>query len=139
MSRKKSPTKSFLNHFFEKSSYKDTDSPKPLRTTRIKDNSSFTKTNLKMTSGLLHEKIPIIPSGNKREFSTYTVHSRLGKIESMSGELYQLDNVNSRQSISKEKKLALTQIEPLIIFGTPSGIKINNYKKPQGELVLYLL
>jgi hypothetical protein len=31
----------------------------------------------------------------------------------MSGELYQLDNVNSRQSISKEKKafdLALTQI-----------------------------
>jgi hypothetical protein len=57
------------------------------------------------------KKFQLFHQGIKVEFSTYTVHSRLGKIESMSGELYQLDNVNSRQSISKEKAdLALTQI-----------------------------
>jgi hypothetical protein len=55
-----------------------------------------------MTSWAFYEKIPIIPSRNKVEFSTYTVHSRLGKIESMSGELYQLDK-QPHQSISKEK------------------------------------
>jgi hypothetical protein len=82
-----------------------------------------------MTSWALHEKFQLFHQGIKVEFSTYTVHSRLGKIESMSGELYQLDNVNSHQSISKEKLLILPlPNRPLIIFGTPSGIKINNYK-----------
>jgi hypothetical protein len=36
------------------------------------------------------------------EFSTYTL-PKSGKLESMSGEFYQLDNVNTNATLSKEQ------------------------------------
>jgi hypothetical protein len=52
------------------------------------------------------KKFQLFHQGIKVEFSTYTVHSRLGKIESMSGELYQLDKQPSSEYL-KRKSLIL--------------------------------
>jgi hypothetical protein len=90
MSRKKSPTKSLASIIFSKNHLTRILIKTLKKQLELKTILASPKPNLKMTSGLLHEKIPIIPSRNKVEFS-YTVHSRLGKIESMSGELYQLE------------------------------------------------
>lgn len=127
--------------FTENSAYRDTDSQKAFKEQlELKDNSSFTKTKSENDKlGFLHEKFQLFHQGIKVEFSTYTVHSKSGKIESMSGEFYQLDNVNTHQGISKEKAfdLALKQIAAAnYLWESPSESKINNYKKPQGELVL---
>jgi len=100
--------------FTEKSSYKNTDSQKAFKEQlELKDNSSFAKTKSENDKlGFLHEKFQLFHKGIKVEFSTYTLHSKSGKIESMSGEFYQLDNVNTQHSISKAKAfdLALKQI-----------------------------
>ena len=127
--------------FNEKSSYKNNDFQKAFKEQlELKDNSSFAKTKSESDKmGFLHEKFQLFHQGIKVEFSTYTVHSKSGKIESISGEFYQLDNVNTTQSISKEKAfdLALKQIGATnYLWESPSESKINNYKKPQGELVL---
>ena len=53
--------------------------------------------------GFSHEKFQLFHQGIKVEFSTYTLHSKSGKLESMSGEFYQLENVNTRPVLSKQQ------------------------------------
>ena len=57
----------------------------------------------------------------------------------MSGEFYQLDNVNTRPSLSKEQAFnrALQQIgASKYLWDSPAEAKLNDYQKPAGELVL---
>jgi Zn-dependent metalloprotease len=127
--------------FNEKSSYKNTDSQKVFKEQlELKDNSNFTKTKSETDKlGFSHEKFQLFHQGIKVEFSTYTLHSKSGKLESMSGEFYQLDNVNTRPVLSKEQALssALRQIgASKYLWETPAEAKINDYQKPTGELVL---
>jgi Zn-dependent metalloprotease len=127
--------------FNEKSTYKNTDSQKAFKEQlELKDNSSFTKTKSETDKlGFSHEKFQLFHQGVKVEFSTYTLHSKSGKLESMSGEFYQLDNVNTRPVLSKEQALssALRQIgASKYLWESPAEAKINDYQKPTGELVL---
>ena len=127
--------------FNEKSTYKNTDSQKAFREQlELKDNSSFTKTKTETDKlGFSHEKFQLFHQGVKVEFSTYTLHSKSGKLESMSGEFYQLENVNTRPVLTKEQALAsaMKQIgASQYLWETPAEAKINEYEKPTGELVL---
>ena len=127
--------------FNEKSTYKNTDSQKAFKEQlELKDNSSFTKTKSETDKlGFSHEKFQLFHQGVKVEFSTYTLHSKSGKLESMSGEFYQLDNVNTHPVLSKEQAFssALRQIgASKYLWETPAEAKINEYQKPTGELVL---
>jgi len=127
--------------FNERSTYKNTDSQKAFKEQlELKDNSSFTKTKSETDKlGFVHEKFQLFHQGIKVEFSTYTLHSKSGKLESMSGEFYQLDNVNTRPTLSKEQAFnsALRQIgASKYLWESPAEAKINDYQKPAGELVL---
>ncbi|MFV5697058.1 M4 family metallopeptidase [Flavobacterium sp. ZT3R17] len=127
--------------FNEKSTYKNTDSQKAFKEQlELKDNSNFTKTKTETDKlGFSHEKFQLFHQGVKVEFSTYTLHSKSGKLESMSGEFYQLDNVNTLPVLSKEQAFssALRQIgASKYLWETPAEAKINEYQKPTGELVL---
>ena len=127
--------------FNEKSTYKSGDSQKAfVEQLGLKNNSSFTKTKLETDKlGISHEKFQLFHQGIKVEFSTYTLHSKSGKLESMSGEFYQLDNVNTRPSLSKEQAFsrALQQIgASQYLWDSPAEAKLNDYQKPSGELVL---
>lgn len=127
--------------FNEKSSYKESDSQKAFKEQLdLKDNSSFTKTKSEKDKlGFLHEKFQLFHQGLKVEFSTYTLHSKSGKIESMSGEFYQLDNVNTNATLSKEQafKSALKEIGATkYLWDSPAEATFNDYKKPEAELVL---
>ncbi|WP_339919333.1 M4 family metallopeptidase [uncultured Flavobacterium sp.] len=127
--------------FNEKSSYKESDSQKAFKEQLdLKDNSSFTKTKSEKDKlGFLHEKFQLFHQGLKVEFSTYTLHSKSGKLESMSGEFYQLDNVNTNATLSKEQafKSALKEIGATkYLWDSPAEATFNDYKKPEGELVL---
>ncbi|MBG6109187.1 Zn-dependent metalloprotease [Flavobacterium sp. CG_9.10] len=127
--------------FNEKSTYKSTDSQIAFtEQLGLKNNSSFSKTKSETDKfGFSHEKFQLFHQGVKVEFSTYTLHSKSGKLESMSGEFYQLDNVNTRPSLSKEQAFsrALQQIgASQYLWDSPAEAKINDYQKPAGELVL---
>lgn len=127
--------------FNEKSTYKSTDSQTAfVELLGLKNNSSFSKTKSETDKlGISHEKFQLFHQGIKVEFSTYTLHSKSGKLESMSGEFYQLDNVNTRPSLSKEQAFnrALQQIgASKYLWDSPAEAKINNYQKPAGELLL---
>ena len=127
--------------FNEKSTYKSTDSQTAfVELLGLKNNSSFSKTKSETDKlGISHEKFQLFHQGIKVEFSTYTLHSKSGKLESMSGEFYQLDNVNTRPTLSKEQAFnrALQQIgASKYLWDSPAEAKINNYQKPAGELVL---
>lgn len=127
--------------FNEKSTYKSTDSQKAfIEQLGLKNNSNFSKTKSETDKlGFSHEKFQLFHQGLKVEFSTYTLHSKSGKLESMSGEFYQLDNVNTRPSLSKEQAFsrALQQIgASKYLWDSPAEAKINDYQKPAGELVL---
>lgn len=127
--------------FNEKSTYKSTDSQKAfLEQLGLKNNSSFSKTKSETDKlGISHEKFQLFHQGVKVEFSTYTLHSKSRKLESMSGEFYQLENVNTRPSLSKEQAFsrAVQQIgASKYLWDSPAEAKMNDYQKPAGELVL---
>ncbi|SEA17511.1 Por secretion system C-terminal sorting domain-containing protein [Flavobacterium gillisiae] len=127
--------------FNEKSSYKESDSQKAFKEQLdLKDNSNYTKTKSEKDKlGFLHEKFQLFHQGVKVEFSTYTLHSKSGKLESMSGEFYQLENVNINATLSKEQAFnsALKEIGATkYLWDSQADAKLIDYKKPEGELVL---
>ena len=127
--------------FNENSSYKASENQKVLKEQLLlKENSSFAKVKTEIDNlGITHDKYQLFYQGIKVEFSTYTLHSKSDKLESMSGEFYQLDNINIRPVLSKEQAFnnALKQIGATsYLWENPSDAKINDYQKPIGELVL---
>ena len=126
--------------FNENSSYKNTDSQKVFKEQlELKDNSNFVKVKSEIDNlGISHEKYQLFHKGVKVEFSTYTLHSKSDKLESMSGEFYEIVNLNTRPALSKEQAFdnALKQIgAKSYLWESPSDAKINEYQKPNGELV----
>ena len=127
--------------FNENSSYKANDSQNAFKEQlQLKDNSSFSKVKSETDKlGMLHDKFQLFYQGIKVEFSTYTLHSKVGKLESMSGEFYQLDNINTRASLSKEQAFAraLKQVGAAkYLWENTAEAAFNNYKKPTGDLVI---
>lgn len=77
--------------------------------------------------------------GIKVEFSTYTPHSKSGKLQSMSGDFYSLDKVTTQPVLSKEQAFgrALKKIgAKKYLWDSAEDATAMNYQKPTGELVL---
>ena len=89
--------------------------------------------------GFTHQKFQQYFRGIKVEFATYTLHSKNGSIESMSGEFYKISQSNLSPILSKEQGLqkAMNHIGAQhYLWEDSEASKELNYTKPQGELVL---
>ena len=127
--------------FNEKSTYKSSDFQQVFRDQLgLKQNEAFSKIkNESDPQGFNHEKFQLFHQGIKVEFSTYTLHSKNGKIASMSGEFYDINNVNTTASLTPQAALnkAILQIGANhYLWENPIESAIIKYNKPQGELVI---
>lgn len=127
--------------FSEKSIYKTSDSQKVLKEQLgLKENSNFSKVKTETDDlGFLHEKFQLFHKGLKVEFSTYSLHSKKSKLESMNGEFYQLEDVNTNPGLTYEQALtkAISQIGAKeYLWEKPLEAAAIDYTKPSGELVL---
>lgn len=127
--------------FSEKSIYKTSDSQKVLKEQLgLKENSNFSKVKTEIDDlGFLHEKFQLFHKGLKVEFSTYSLHSKKSKLESMNGEFYQLEDINTNPGLTYEQALtkAISQIGAKeYLWEKPLEAAAIDYTKPAGELVL---
>jgi Zn-dependent metalloprotease len=88
--------------------------------------------------GIRHEKFQQYFNGIKVEFATYTLHGQNGKLQSMSGEFYDVKEVKA-PTLTKEQGLnrAMQHIgASSYLWEDEAASKELGYKKPEGELVL---
>lgn len=107
----------------------------------IKEGTSFTKINTETDElGITHEKYQLYLQGIKVEFATFTIHHRRNVLQSITGEGYNLNNVNTISAISNENALqsALRKInaKSYLWENKSEAAALDNYKKPTGDLVL---
>ncbi|WP_337967835.1 M4 family metallopeptidase [uncultured Flavobacterium sp.] len=127
--------------FSEKSSYKETDYNTVFKEQLgLKENQSFSKVKKELDKeGFTHEKFQLYEQGVKVEFANYTIHSKGGKVVSMNGEFYALENVKTTPKLSSQaafdKAIAYTGAKQYL-WETPADAAAMDYKKPKGELVL---
>ncbi|RTY95986.1 M4 family metallopeptidase [Flavobacterium sp. GT3R68] len=127
--------------FNEKSSYKAGDSQQVFKDQLgIKENSAFSKIKSESDKlGFVHEKFQQYYKGIKVEFATYMLHSKSGRLESMNGEFYDMEDVNTNPKLSPQQALeyAVKKIGAIqYLWDVPSDAAAMNYQKPTGELVL---
>ncbi len=105
----------------------------------LNDNSKFNSVKLESDKfGYAHEKFQMFHQGIKVEFATYSLHSKNGKLESMSGEYYNIDKVATTPTISAAvalKKATMHIGASSYLWENPESASKMNYKKPEGELV----
>jgi Zn-dependent metalloprotease len=126
--------------FNEKSTYKSTDSQKVFKEQlELKANSTFSILKSESDkSGFSHDKFQLYHQGVKVEYATYSLHSKNGKMTSMSGEFYDTENASATPSISKETafKKAINHIgASKYLWENPENALKIGYHKPEGELV----
>jgi bacillolysin len=127
--------------FNGKAAYKPSDSQELFKTQLgLKENQSFSKIKTETDKeGFSHEKFQLYHEGIKVEFATYSLHSKSGKISSMSGEFYKIGKVDTKASISPQtafnKALAHIGAKQYLWEKKDDAAQIN-YQKPKGELVL---
>ncbi|TGD58699.1 M4 family metallopeptidase [Flavobacterium humi] len=127
--------------FKAESTYKSSDFQKVFQDQLgLKQNQNFSRIKTESDpQGFTHEKFQLYHNGIKVEFATYTMHSKNGKLSSMSGEFYNLNNVNTSPAISSQEAFnrALAQIGAKhYLWENPADAAAMDYTKPQGELVL---
>ncbi|MGG8498155.1 M4 family metallopeptidase, partial [Tenacibaculum sp. TC6] len=90
--------------------------------------------------GFVHEKYQQRFKGLKVEFGTYTAHAKRGVLESMNGEFYNVENVNTTPKLTKgsafKRAITHTGAEQYLWEAPEEAKKIGNYKKPEGELLI---
>lgn len=127
--------------FSDKSTYKGTDSEKVFKEQLgLKDNQSFSKMKTESDKeGFTHEKFQLYEQGVKVEFANYTLHSKQGKLVSMNGEYYALENVKTTPKLSSQaafdRAIAITGAKEYL-WEKPEDAAVMGYEKPKGELVL---
>jgi bacillolysin len=127
--------------FSDKSTYKGTDYNTVFKEQLgLKDNQSFSKVKVESDKeGFTHEKFQLYEQGVKVEFANYTLHSKAGKLTSMNGEYYNLENVKTTPKLSSQaafaKAVAHTGAKQYL-WETPEDAAAIGYQKPKGELVL---
>ena len=127
--------------FNEKSAYKTTDAAQIFQDQLgLKNNQNF---NLLKTEtdqdGFTHQKFQMFEQGIKVEYATYTLHSKNGKVTSMSGEIYNDKKVNLTPVLSAQTALAKAIAHTgatQYMWENKSEAAFMNYQKPVGELVL---
>ncbi|MCP2026290.1 Zn-dependent metalloprotease [Flavobacterium sp. HSC-32F16] len=127
--------------FSDVSTYKGTDSQKVFKEQLgLKDNQTFRKVKTETDKqGYTHEKFQLYEQGIKVEFANYTLHSEKGKLVSMNGEYYNIENVKLTPALSAQeafnKAVSHTHATEYL-WEKPSDAKEIGYEKPVGELVL---
>lgn len=90
--------------------------------------------------GFTHEKYQQFFKGVKVEFGTYSVHAKNGAIKTMNGELFSAGKLNITPSLSKEtafqRAISHTGAEHYLWEYPDAAKEMDNYKKPEGELVI---
>lgn len=90
--------------------------------------------------GFTHDKYQLYQNGVKIEFATYTVHSKNQKISAINGESYKTNNISTVAEISSQDAFqsAIKHLNAKkYLWDNPSEAeKLDNYKRPTGELVL---
>ena len=128
-------------NFSESSPYKISDFQQVFKENlELKENENFLKIKTETDKeGFTHEKFQLFHQGIKVEYATYTLHSKNGKLASMSGEFYNIKEVNTSPSISNQKAfnsaISHTGAKQYLWENEDEASKMN-YKKPVGELVL---
>ncbi len=88
--------------------------------------------------GYNHEKFQLFHKGIKVEFATYAIHSKQGKVSSMSGEFYTIDDISTTPQISAQDAFTMakkyTGAKKYMWENTVEAARIN-YQMPVGELV----
>ncbi len=127
--------------FSEKANYKSSDFQQIFQEQLgLKSNQTFSRIKIESDpDGFTHEKFQLSHQGVKVEFATYTLHSKNGKLASMTGEFYDIKDVNIKPSLSAEAafKMALNYTgAKSYMWENQADASAMDYKKPQGELVL---
>ena len=127
--------------FNEKSNYKISDSKQIFQeqlSLKSNQNYSILKTETDQ-EGFTHQKFQLFEQGIKVEYATYTLHSKNGKITSMSGEFYNTKNTKTTATISAQdafnKAIEYTGATKYM-WDNQAEAELMNYQKPVGELVL---
>jgi Zn-dependent metalloprotease len=126
--------------FNEKSTYKLSNSQKVFaEQLGLNSNSKFSVVKSESDqSGFSHDKFQLYHHGVKVEYATYSLHSKNGKLTSMSGEYYDIKNAATTPSISRETafKKAVNHIgASKYLWENPENASKIGYYKPEGELV----
>lgn len=107
---------------------------------KLRSDFNFVKIKDEMDNlGIVHEKYQLYYKTVKVEFATYTIHSRNGKIISMSGDIYNANTLNITPTITGEKALEYAKKAAgsnSFLWENKREASLINYTKPQGELVL---
>lgn len=127
--------------FSEKSTYKETDYNTVFKEQLgLKANQSFSKIKKESDKeGFTHEKFQLYEQGVKVEFANYTIHSKGGKVVSMNGEFYAIENAKTAPKLSSQAAFdrAVAHIgAKQYLWETPADAAAMDYQKPKGELVL---
>lgn len=127
--------------FSDVSTYKGTDSQKVFKEQLgLKDSQTFRKVKTETDKqGYTHEKFQLYEQGIKVEFANYTLHSEKGKLVSMNGEYYNIENVKLTPALSQQEAFnrALSHTHASeYLWEKPQDAKEIGYEKPAGELVL---
>lgn len=127
--------------FSDVSTYKGTDSQKVFKEQLgLKDNQTFRKVKTETDKqGYTHEKFQLYEQGIKVEFANYTLHSENGRLVSMNGEYYNIENVKLTPALSPQEAFnrAVSHTHASeYLWDKPQDAKEIGYEKPVGELVL---
>ncbi|WP_136669105.1 M4 family metallopeptidase [Flavobacterium sp. H122] len=106
----------------------------------LKTNQAFNKVKSEIDpQGFTHDVYQLYHQGIKVEFSTYTLHSKSGKVNAMSGEYTNIGKVSNRPSLNAQAAFskALTYIgAKQYLWENFAEASAMNYSKPKGELVI---
>ncbi len=127
--------------FKDKSNFSANDSKKLFKEQlKLDEHSKFSNVKTESDkSGFSHKKYQQYYDGVKVEFATYSLHSKGDHLESMSGEYYNIEGVETTPSLSKDVafKKALQHIgAKSYLWEDPESAAKIGYEKPEGELVL---
>ncbi|WP_408041502.1 fibronectin type III domain-containing protein [Tenacibaculum amylolyticum] len=90
--------------------------------------------------GFTHEKFQQQFKGIKVEFSSYIAHAKGGVLRTMNGQFYDVGRVNTTPRLSNQqafqKALDHTGAESYLWEYPDAAKAMDNYKKPEGELVI---
>lgn len=97
------------------------------------------KMELDPSSSFVDEKFQLYYDGIKVQYVVYTLHSQEGKLKSLSGDIFPINDVTTKPSLNAGTALTYAIKHTgaqKYMWEDADYVKENSYKKPQGELVL---
>src|SRR6478672_1600900 len=105
----------------------------------LQQNQAFISTKTEVDQlGYTHEKFQLVHEGIKVEYASYILHSKNGKLKSMNGDFYHMDDVKTTPLISSATAFnkAISHIGATeYLWQNPEEAALMKYEQPKGELV----